>query len=91
MSDFYAVWGVKPMEDQIKLICYETILGLQYLHENNFIHRDIKGSALSCQPYLGLGANILLSEDGHVKIIDFGVSAVLKVLVFDSICVFKLY
>ncbi|KAG6934263.1 myosin IIIA, partial [Chelydra serpentina] len=37
--------------------------GLQHLHENKTIHRDVKGN------------NILLTTEGGVKLVDFGVSA----------------
>ena len=33
------------------------------MHQNNFIHRDIKGG------------NILITEEGEVKLVDFGVSS----------------
>ena len=50
-------------EKQIRYIAYEILEALKYLHHEKFvIHRDIKAS------------NILFTDDGQVKLADFGVS-----------------
>ncbi|KAM6396964.1 myosin-IIIb isoform 1-T1 [Pluvialis apricaria] len=55
--------GQRLDEAIISYILYGALLGLQHLHNNRIIHRDVKGN------------NILLTTEGGVKLVDFGVSA----------------
>ncbi|NXX88249.1 MYO3B protein, partial [Centropus bengalensis] len=55
--------GRRLDEAIISYILYGALLGLQHLHNNRIIHRDVKGN------------NILLTTEGGVKLVDFGVSA----------------
>lgn len=49
-------------EDEIRSILYDVIEGLQYLHNQGVMHRDIKPG------------NLLMTHEGRVKIGDFGVA-----------------
>uniref|UniRef100_A0A8C5N918 non-specific serine/threonine protein kinase n=1 Tax=Gouania willdenowi TaxID=441366 RepID=A0A8C5N918_GOUWI len=50
-------------ESQIKVVCRQMLEALGYLHKMKIIHRDLKAG------------NILLMQDGDIKLADFGVSA----------------
>ncbi|CAO3565136.1 unnamed protein product [Mortierella alpina] len=49
-------------DEECRDVFQQMVLGIEYLHEHDIIHRDIKPD------------NLLRSEDGTVKIVDFGVS-----------------
>jgi serine/threonine protein kinase len=52
--------------DQVRPMIRDVVLGLEYLHFQGIIHRDIKPG------------NLLIANDGTVKISDFGVSHLAK-------------
>ncbi|BHF59790.1 hypothetical protein SprV_0100275100 [Sparganum proliferum] len=54
----------KPLtESQIRFIAHEVICGLEFLHKNLIIHRDLKAG------------NILITLNYEIRLADFGVSA----------------
>jgi len=48
--------------DRVRFYCAEIVLGLEYLHNSGVIYRDLSAE------------NILLTDEGHIILIDFGVS-----------------
>lgn len=50
-------------EELIEVVIYETLRGLEYLHQHGMIHRDVKAG------------NVLIESTGQVYLADFGVSA----------------
>ncbi|KAJ4969234.1 hypothetical protein NE237_015935 [Protea cynaroides] len=61
ISSLLGKFGSFP-ETVIKMYTKQLLLGLEYLHENGIMHRDIKG------------ANILVDNKGCIKLADFGAS-----------------
>ncbi|CAN0897121.1 Mitogen-activated protein kinase kinase kinase ANP1 [Linum grandiflorum] len=61
MSSLLGKFGPFP-EAVIKRYTEQLLLGLEYLHNNGIMHRDIKG------------ANILVDNKGCIKLADFGAS-----------------
>ena len=53
-----------PTKKENVRIIFEIIKGIDYMHKKDVAHRDLKP------------ANILLTEDGSVKICDFGISKI---------------
>ncbi len=63
-------------ENSVKWLAIQILEALEYAHNNNVIHRDLKPQ------------NVVLTPDGKVKLIDFGISETLREstsLVWDTI------
>lgn len=62
-GDLFSLIKKGYMKDSERLCCFKQLLrGVAYLHKQGIAHRDIKPE------------NLLMSNDGHLKITDFGVS-----------------
>jgi len=53
-------------EDESRILLAEIFLGLEFLHQQNYIHCDIKIE------------NVMIDSNGHVKIVDFGLATRLE-------------
>ena len=47
-------------EEHVKIITYNMLTAVNFLHQHNIVHRDIKPS------------NVLINSDCNIKLCDFG-------------------
>ncbi|GAB2290362.1 hypothetical protein Dimus_024642 [Dionaea muscipula] len=62
LAGLAATHGIKFTESQIKCYMQQLLCGLEHCHSRGVLHRDIKG------------ANLLINNDGVLKIGDFGLA-----------------
>ncbi|XP_043724152.1 probable serine/threonine-protein kinase At1g54610 [Telopea speciosissima] len=63
LAGLAAFSGVKFTEPQVKCYMKQLLSGIEHCHNQGVLHRDIKG------------ANLLLDNEGSLKIADFGLAA----------------
>ena len=54
------------MEDSARFYLCQIVCALEYLHSMDIVYRDLKTE------------NIMLDEDGNIKLIDFGLSKIFE-------------
>ncbi|KAH1267653.1 putative serine/threonine-protein kinase [Glycine max] len=64
LAGLATIHGVKLTEPEIKCYMQQLLRGLEHCHSRGVLHRDIKGS------------NLLIDNNGNLKIADFGLSTV---------------
>ena len=64
-------------EEESKFYICELILAIEFIHELNCIHRDIKPD------------NILIGKDGHIKLTDFGLAKISDISFKEDVIDYK--
>jgi serine/threonine-protein kinase len=64
LDDVIRKYGAMPVPRAIELFCH-ALEGIEHAHKMGIIHRDIKP------------ANLMLSQEGTIKVMDFGIARVL--------------